>query len=147
MFTAVARPKKRLAVDTSGLYVRGEENLKGWRPRSPTIIDEHQAQLEKLLRIQEVASKRQYRLKYRRRTLPSRFCCSFFVLSKIYPLHFRQFCKTCTRRFGGMGEGKGGAGGSSPSRSMMAYHAAVWRHALPEQKGLLNLPCFWGNTW
>lgn len=41
-------------MDTTSLYVRGEENLKGWRPRSPTIIDEHQLQLEKLQKFQEV---------------------------------------------------------------------------------------------
>ena len=41
-------------MDTSRIYVRGEENLGDWRPRDTSLIEEHQAHLEKLERVQEV---------------------------------------------------------------------------------------------
>jgi kinesin family member 1 len=41
-------------IDTSSSYVRGEEMLKGWRPRSDSLIFEHQWELEKLTRLQQV---------------------------------------------------------------------------------------------
>lgn len=41
-------------MDTSGIYVRGEENLGEWKPRGLSLIDDHQAHLDKLERIQEV---------------------------------------------------------------------------------------------
>jgi kinesin family protein 1 len=41
-------------IDTSNSYVRGEEMLKGWRPRSDSLIFEHQWELEKLTRLQHV---------------------------------------------------------------------------------------------
>ncbi|XP_048586987.1 kinesin-like protein unc-104 isoform X2 [Nematostella vectensis] len=51
------RPRKK-AVDTSNMYVRGEENLKGWRPKGPSLIDEHQKQLDRFDRILEVCKAR-----------------------------------------------------------------------------------------
>jgi kinesin family protein 1 len=41
-------------IDTSSTYVRGEEMLQGWRPRSDSLIFEHQWELEKLTRLQQV---------------------------------------------------------------------------------------------
>lgn len=41
-------------LDTSVAYVRGEENLAGWRPRSDSLILDHQWELEKLSLLQEV---------------------------------------------------------------------------------------------
>lgn len=41
-------------MDTSSIYVRGEENLGEWKPRGLSLIDEHQTHLDKLERIQEV---------------------------------------------------------------------------------------------
>lgn len=41
-------------MDTSSIYVRGEENLGEWKPRGLSLIDEHQSHLDKLERIQEV---------------------------------------------------------------------------------------------
>ena len=41
-------------VDTSTMYVRGEENLRGWRPRRDSLIYDHQDQLTKLKMIEEV---------------------------------------------------------------------------------------------
>ena len=41
-------------VDTSTVYVRGEENLTGWRPRRDSLIQDHQEQLDKLHMIEEV---------------------------------------------------------------------------------------------
>lgn len=42
-------------LDTSVAYVRGEENLAGWRPRSDSLILDHQWELEKLSLLQEVS--------------------------------------------------------------------------------------------
>jgi kinesin family protein 1 len=39
-------------IDTSKIYVRGEEMLEGWRPRSDSLIIEHQQDLEKLYKIE-----------------------------------------------------------------------------------------------
>lgn len=41
-------------MDTSSTYVRGEENLEGWRPRGDSLIFDHQWELEKLTRLEEV---------------------------------------------------------------------------------------------
>ncbi|UJR32870.1 hypothetical protein I4U23_020331 [Adineta vaga] len=44
--------RQRKIVDTSKIYVRGEEMLEGWRPRSDSLILEHQEDLEKLFKIE-----------------------------------------------------------------------------------------------
>jgi Holliday junction resolvase-like predicted endonuclease len=44
--------RQRKVVDTSKIYVRGEEMLEGWRPRSDSLILEHQQDLEKLYKIE-----------------------------------------------------------------------------------------------
>ena len=44
----------RAVIDTASVYVRGEEMLQGWRPRSDSLIFEHQWELEKLTRLQQV---------------------------------------------------------------------------------------------
>ena len=44
--------RQRKVVDTSKIYVRGEEMLHGWRPRSDSLIIEHQQDLEKLYKIE-----------------------------------------------------------------------------------------------
>lgn len=41
-------------LDTSSAYVSGEENLGLWRPRGDSLIFEHQFELDKLSRIQQV---------------------------------------------------------------------------------------------
>lgn len=48
--------RQRKVIDTSKIYVRGEEMLEGWRPRSDSLIIEHQHDLEKLYRIECVCS-------------------------------------------------------------------------------------------
>uniref|UniRef100_A0AAR2J254 plus-end-directed kinesin ATPase n=1 Tax=Pygocentrus nattereri TaxID=42514 RepID=A0AAR2J254_PYGNA len=45
--------RRRRVLDTSVAYVRGEENLAGWRPRSDSLILDHQWELEKLSLLQE----------------------------------------------------------------------------------------------
>lgn len=45
-------------MDTSVAYVRGEENLAGWRPRGDSLILEHQWELEKLELLHEVSKGR-----------------------------------------------------------------------------------------
>ncbi|CAG9857792.1 unnamed protein product [Phyllotreta striolata] len=46
--------RQRRVLDTSTTYVRGEENLHGWRPRGDSLIFDHQWELEKLTRLEEV---------------------------------------------------------------------------------------------
>ncbi|XP_038061975.1 kinesin-like protein KIF1A isoform X11 [Patiria miniata] len=48
----------RKVIDTSGTYVRGEENLQGWRPRADSLLLDHQWELEKLGRLEEVEKAR-----------------------------------------------------------------------------------------
>lgn len=52
-FLGVQRRQRRV-LDTSSTYVRGEENLHGWRPRGDSLIFDHQWELEKLTRLEEV---------------------------------------------------------------------------------------------
>ncbi|XP_053354031.1 kinesin-like protein KIF1A isoform X19 [Clarias gariepinus] len=54
--------RRRRVLDTSVAYVRGEENLAGWRPRSDSLILDHQWELEKLSLLQEVERTRHYLL-------------------------------------------------------------------------------------
>lgn len=53
VFLGVQRRQRRV-LDTSTTYVRGEENLHGWRPRGDSLIFDHQWELEKLTRLEEV---------------------------------------------------------------------------------------------
>lgn len=46
--------RQRRVLDTSTTYVRGEENLKNWRPRGDSLIFDHQWELEKLTRLEHV---------------------------------------------------------------------------------------------
>lgn len=41
-------------MDTSNTYVRGEENIVGWRPRGDSLIFDHQWELEKLTTLEQV---------------------------------------------------------------------------------------------
>ncbi|XP_066547188.1 kinesin-like protein KIF1B isoform X6 [Amia ocellicauda] len=50
--------RRRKVLDTSVAYVRGEENLAGWRPRGDSLILEHQWELEKLELLHEVEKTR-----------------------------------------------------------------------------------------
>lgn len=52
---SVLKAKRRVVMDTSKIYVRGEENLGDWRPRGTSLIEEHRVHLEKLERVQEVS--------------------------------------------------------------------------------------------
>lgn len=47
--------RRRKVLDTSVAYVRGEENLAGWRPRGDSLILEHQWELEKLELLHDVS--------------------------------------------------------------------------------------------
>lgn len=49
-----ANRRQRRVLDTSSTYVRGEENLGLWRPRGDSLIFEHQWELEKLTKLQQV---------------------------------------------------------------------------------------------
>ena len=51
-----AQRRQRRVLDTSSTYVRGEENLNGWRPRGDSLIFDHQWELEKLTRLEMVSS-------------------------------------------------------------------------------------------
>uniref|UniRef100_A0A7N6ATY6 plus-end-directed kinesin ATPase n=1 Tax=Anabas testudineus TaxID=64144 RepID=A0A7N6ATY6_ANATE len=50
--------RRRKVLDTSVAYVRGEENLAGWRPRGDSLIVEHQWELEKMEQLHEVEKTR-----------------------------------------------------------------------------------------
>ncbi|CAH1774965.1 unnamed protein product [Owenia fusiformis] len=50
--------RQRRVLDTSSTYVRGEENLQGWRPRGDSLILDHQWELEKLTRLELVEKTR-----------------------------------------------------------------------------------------
>ncbi|XP_061113265.1 kinesin-like protein KIF1B isoform X1 [Conger conger] len=50
--------RRRKVLDTSVAYVRGEENLAGWRPRGDSLILEHQWELDKLEQLHEVEKTR-----------------------------------------------------------------------------------------
>ncbi|XP_063292248.1 kinesin-like protein KIF1B isoform X4 [Pelobates fuscus] len=50
--------RRRKILDTSVAYVRGEENLAGWRPRGDSLILEHQWELEKMEQLHEVEKTR-----------------------------------------------------------------------------------------
>ncbi|XP_016891477.1 kinesin-like protein KIF1B isoform X1 [Cynoglossus semilaevis] len=50
--------RRRKILDTSVAYVRGEENLAGWRPRGDSLILEHQCELEKMEQLLEVEKTR-----------------------------------------------------------------------------------------
>nr|XP_048681006.1 kinesin-like protein KIF1B isoform X3 [Caretta caretta] len=54
--------RRRKVLDTSVAYVRGEENLAGWRPRGDSLILEHQWDLEKLELLHEVEKTRHFLL-------------------------------------------------------------------------------------
>ncbi|XP_026475169.1 kinesin-like protein unc-104 [Ctenocephalides felis] len=54
--------RQRRVLDTSSTYVRGEENLHGWRPRGDSLIFDHQWELEKLTRLEEVGRVRHFLL-------------------------------------------------------------------------------------
>lgn len=51
-FSPGAERRQRKVIDTSTIYVRGEEMLHGWRPRRDSLILEHQQDLEKLFKIE-----------------------------------------------------------------------------------------------
>lgn len=52
--------RRRKVLDTSVAYVRGEENLAGWRPRGDSLIAEHQWELERLELLHEVSDEKQH---------------------------------------------------------------------------------------
>ncbi|XP_038061971.1 kinesin-like protein KIF1A isoform X8 [Patiria miniata] len=56
--TSGTQRRLRKVIDTSGTYVRGEENLQGWRPRADSLLLDHQWELEKLGRLEEVEKAR-----------------------------------------------------------------------------------------
>ncbi|KAL8620050.1 hypothetical protein ACOMHN_015332 [Nucella lapillus] len=50
--------RRRRVLDTSSTYVRGEENLNGWRPLGDSLLVDHQWELEKLTRLEMVEKTR-----------------------------------------------------------------------------------------
>ncbi|XP_077284467.1 kinesin family member unc-104 [Arctopsyche grandis] len=63
--------RQRRVLDTSSTYVRGEENLHGWRPRGDSLIFDHQWELEKLTRLEETGRTRHALLLRERLAPPS----------------------------------------------------------------------------
>lgn len=58
IFCIGVQRRQRRVLDTSSTYVRGEENLEGWKPRGDSLIFDHQWELEKLTRLEEVGRTR-----------------------------------------------------------------------------------------
>ncbi|XP_040578611.1 kinesin-like protein unc-104 isoform X3 [Lepeophtheirus salmonis] len=54
--------RQRRVLDTSRTYVRGEENLHGWRPEGDNLIFDHQWKLEKIQRLSETEKARHFLL-------------------------------------------------------------------------------------
>uniref|UniRef100_A0A667WWF0 plus-end-directed kinesin ATPase n=1 Tax=Myripristis murdjan TaxID=586833 RepID=A0A667WWF0_9TELE len=71
--------RRRKILDTSVAYVRGEENLAGWRPRGDSLILEHQWELEKMEQLHEVCSQNHQNHNHV-------FSCCFPQLSDISPM-------------------------------------------------------------
>ncbi|XP_051518115.1 kinesin-like protein KIF1B isoform X5 [Myxocyprinus asiaticus] len=69
--------RRRKVLDTSVAYVRGEENLAGWRPRGDSLILEHQWELEKLEQLHEVEKTRHLLLLHEKlgETAPPKSLC------------------------------------------------------------------------
>ncbi|CAG7819589.1 unnamed protein product [Allacma fusca] len=65
----------RRVLDTSCNYVRGEENLLDWRPAGDNIIFDHQWELEKIKRLEEV-EKVKHALLLREALFPNSICSS-----------------------------------------------------------------------
>jgi len=57
-----AKRRSGTVIDTSSSYVRGEEMLQGWRPRSDSLIFEHQWELERIARIEHVEKTKNFLL-------------------------------------------------------------------------------------
>uniref|UniRef100_A0A8C2WP31 plus-end-directed kinesin ATPase n=1 Tax=Cyclopterus lumpus TaxID=8103 RepID=A0A8C2WP31_CYCLU len=74
--------RRRKILDTSVAYVRGEENLAGWRPRGDSLILEHQWELEKMEQLHEVGHNRLQSF-------------TLFLTCQSYPLS--PHCVTCLR--------------------------------------------------
>lgn len=54
--------RQRRVLDTSSTYVRGEENLHGWKPQGDNLIFEHQWEMEKLARLTATEKTRHFLL-------------------------------------------------------------------------------------
>jgi kinesin family protein 1 len=84
--TGVQRRQRRV-LDTSSTYVRGEENLHGWRPRGDSLIFDHQWELEKLTRLEEVERVRHMLLLRERlgidKTIQTTRSCDFTKSEKV----------------------------------------------------------------
>uniref|UniRef100_A0A8C3RD15 plus-end-directed kinesin ATPase n=1 Tax=Cyanoderma ruficeps TaxID=181631 RepID=A0A8C3RD15_9PASS len=81
--------RRRKVLDTSVAYVRGEENLAGWRPRGDSLILEHQWELEKLELLHEVTFRAESRFQpavnISYNPTPA-LLCLFLQLSDISPI-------------------------------------------------------------
>uniref|UniRef100_A0A671MCN4 plus-end-directed kinesin ATPase n=1 Tax=Sinocyclocheilus anshuiensis TaxID=1608454 RepID=A0A671MCN4_9TELE len=75
--------RRRKVLDTSVAYVRGEENLAGWRPRGDSLILEHQWELEKLEQLHEVSTEDK-RSRLSTATLPAA-CVHLFSSATLTP--------------------------------------------------------------
>ena len=54
LFLFIHSERHRPVIDTTSTYVRGEENLRGWRPRGESLIVDNQELRNKLNLIEEV---------------------------------------------------------------------------------------------
>jgi len=97
--SSVHNSRQRKVIDTSKIYVRGEEMLHGWRPRSDSLIFEHQHDLEKLYKIECVEYTKHF-LQVKNRlenpllspndNSPSKFKYSLISIDPLKPIDYRQ---------------------------------------------------------
>uniref|UniRef100_A0A8C3N6I9 plus-end-directed kinesin ATPase n=1 Tax=Geospiza parvula TaxID=87175 RepID=A0A8C3N6I9_GEOPR len=79
--------RRRKVLDTSVAYVRGEENLAGWRPRGDSLILEHQWELEKLELLHEVSKEMEpFSARMSTSCSPTAVMCLCLQLSDISPI-------------------------------------------------------------
>uniref|UniRef100_A0A8C2DN08 plus-end-directed kinesin ATPase n=1 Tax=Cyprinus carpio TaxID=7962 RepID=A0A8C2DN08_CYPCA len=84
--------RRRKVLDTSVAYVRGEENLAGWRPRGDSLILEHQWELEKLEQLHEVEKTRHLLLLREKlgETAPPKTLSDYLISSQISSTTFES---------------------------------------------------------
>ncbi|XP_057320312.1 kinesin-like protein unc-104 isoform X5 [Microplitis mediator] len=89
--------RQRRVLDTSSTYVRGEENLHGWRPRGDSLIFDHQWELEKLTRLEEVEKIRhtlllREKLGIDKMPICNKTQCDFTKSEKFFNLNIQEVC-------------------------------------------------------
>uniref|UniRef100_A0A7N8X514 plus-end-directed kinesin ATPase n=1 Tax=Mastacembelus armatus TaxID=205130 RepID=A0A7N8X514_9TELE len=127
--------RRRKVLDTSVAYVRGEENLAGWRPRGDSLILEHQWELEKMEQLHEVVS---YKISYLQITChfnKKSFSSATLTPSSTCPSLSDSRCETLTEK--------------NPvfNRGLYFYFFLVLISSVVSKKGFLSFMEPRSNSW